>query len=130
MRLITSIGLSVLLIFGVAATAHGEFDSIGVGASTAADLVGSPDETALVDPDESEVVASPSGTNALVGAALCALGILCGLTALLLLLRVLWQPPLSSLLRAEPRFGTPPTAPIVRPRATAITLTQLGLSRT
>lgn len=130
MRLITSIGLSLLLIFGAAATAHGDFDVAGVGNSVATEFVDTSGSTALVDSDNGEAAVILSGEGSLVGAALCALGVLCGLAALIVLLRALWRPRLSPLGRAGPRLAPPLTTPVVSARASAVSLTQLGLSRT
>ncbi len=126
MRLITSIGLSLLLLFSVAATtghtdtqngekvpfAMTEFDGAGV------------------DPSTQQIVTVPGDVNASLGVALCALGILCGLTAIILVLRLFWSPQLASPLRAGPRplaRASVFTSPL---RTTALSLTQLGLSRT
>ena len=85
MRLITSVGLALLLMLGLAATGHTEADG-----STPVPLVISgfmdPHVEPVADaPVEHEAVAGGvvSGPNALVGAALCMLGVLCGLAGMI-----------------------------------------------
>lgn len=131
MRLITSIGLALLLLFGVTAT-MGHTDSRG-GENVPVAVTGhdSPAvDSPAADPSPQQIIALPGDMNASLGVALCALGILCGLTAIILIVRLLWSSQLASPLRDGPRplprssvFASPP-------RTTAFSLTQLGLSRT
>lgn len=131
MRLITSVGLALLLMLGLAATSHTEADG-----STPVPLVIS----GLMDPHvgpatdvpvEHEAVAGgvASGPNVLVGAALCALGVLCGLT-FMVVLRGLWRRRMPPVLSDGPRMPSLLPAPAARAHPVVFSLTQLGLSRT
>lgn len=138
MRLITT--ASLLLLFAFAVTAHGDATENAAAPSLAAAAIAAFDDDAAFNDtafDGAEVgevqtqAALPiTGTNALVGAALCALGVLCGLAAMLLLSRVLRRPGQLSTLQERPH--TPPSVPasLLRPCVTAVSLIQLGLSRT
>jgi hypothetical protein len=128
MRLITSVGLALLLMLGLAATAHTEADG-----STPVPLVIS----GLMDPHVEPVAGAPveheavaggvaSGPNALVGAAL---GVLCGLT-LMVVLRGLWRRRMPPVLGDGPRMPSLLPAPVARAYPIVFSLTQLGLSRT
>lgn len=142
MRLITTVSLALLLLFALAATAHGESGAAGTGsvaattsvAATSATTPGAADSGATDSGAASaqaalQIVATTPGTNALTGVALCALGVLCGLAALLLLSRVLQRPGRSPLVRTRADAHSSPlhSSP---PRVTALSLTRIGLSRT
>lgn len=136
-RIITSLGLTLLFMLGIAGAGHGESE----GAPPVSLAM-----TALVDPHvdllshgpaaashgaEHEVFSSGlQESSALMGAALCMLGMLCGLV-FAVLIRGLWRgrtpPDRGSLL---PRVLSLLPASVARPRATVLSLTQLGLSRT
>lgn len=132
MRIITSVGLALLLMFGLAATAHSEST-----ASTTLPLVvsgisdphvetsrdASPGEYAAVTGD------TGSGSDALIGAALCVFGLLCGLT-FVVLLRKSWQQRMPPALGSEPRVTSLLPASAARANPVVFSLTQLGLSRT
>lgn len=131
MRLITSVGLALLLMLGLAATGHTEADG-----STPAPLVISglmdPHVEPVADaPAEHEAVAGAvaSGPDALVGAALCILGVLCGLT-FMVVLRGLWRRRIPPVLGDGPRMPSLLPAPAARAHPIVFSLTQLGLSRT
>lgn len=126
MRLITNVALSLLLIFGIAAMTHSDTDGAGAAQRASTGFVHSTDSATVAGQDQEQILTTP----AIMEAALCALGILCGLTALVLILRVLRRPRISSILHAGPLFFPSMTASGARPRATALSLIQLGLSRT
>lgn len=132
MRLITSVGLALLLIFGLAATAHTESDG-----STPVPLVVSglldPHVETAGDASAGEHAAVTGGTwtgsDALSSAALCVFGVLCGLT-FIVLLRKLWQRWMPPALGSEPRMTSLLPATSARTHPVVFSLTQLGLSRT
>ena len=70
-----------------------------------------------------------SGPNAVVGAALCMLGVLCGLT-FMVVLRGLWRRRMPPVLGDGPRMPSLLPAPAARAHPIVFSLTQLGLSRT
>ena len=134
MKLITSVGLAVLLLLGVAAAGHSESDGsasvplpVTVLVDPHVDAVGNEAEGAKTE--HAAVVAGSQGTSALAAAALCILGVLCGLV-FAVIVRRLWArrtPPDSTL---RPRPHSLMVLPLARPRATSLSLTELGLSRT
>lgn len=147
MRLITTVSLALLALFTFAVTAHDDAGESGTAPSLAAAAVAAFDNAAAFDAadansatavdDDAEVgevqtqAALPiTGASTLAGAALCALGVLCGLAAMLLLSRMLRCPGQLSTLREGPH--TLPSAPAspLHPCVTAVSLIQLGLSRT
>lgn len=142
MRLITTVSLALLLLFAFAVTAHGDAGENGAAPSLAAAAIDAFDDTAAIDDtatigadaetDEAQVQAAfpVAVTSTLVGAALCILGVLCGLAAMLLLSRVLRRPGQFSTLRETPRaLRSDPASPL-HPCGTAVSLIRLGLSRT
>lgn len=148
MRLITTVSLALLLLFAFAVTAHGDAGENGAAPSLAAAAIDAFDDTAAIDDtaafddtaaigadaetDEAQVQAAfpVAVTSTLVGAALCILGVLCGLAAMLLLSRVLGRPAQFSTLRETPRaLRSDPASPL-HPCGTAVSLIRLGLSRT
>lgn len=126
-RLMTSIGLALLLLVGIAVAGHFE----GEESTPAAAVVSS--AVAPSHPvDSAPVSAAVEGvleSDILVGAALCILGVLCGL-ALFALVRILWH--------RRPQPAPMATAPLQRPvpmllaapRVVSFTPTELGISRT
>lgn len=142
MRLITTVSLALLLLFAFAVTAHGDAGENGAAPSLAAaaidafDDIAAFDDTAAIgadaETDEAQAQAAlpVAVTSTLVGAALCILGVLCGLAAMLLLSRVLGRPGQFSTLRETPRaLRSDPASPL-HPCGTAVSLIRLGLSRT
>lgn len=130
MRLITTVALSLLLLFGIAATSHSEAEGIPPAQFASAGVVDFADSAGIPDLGSTQVFAISDGSNALLGAALCALGILCGLTAIVLLLRPLWTPRMSHVLCAKRSAVPPPGAFGARTHTTALSLIHLGVSRT
>lgn len=129
MRLITSIGLALLLMLGLAAAGHLE----GEGSAPVPLVV-----SALVDPhvdpvaSDSEPQTVAEGTaqsDTLAGLALCVLGVLCGLI-FFVLTRLLRQRRPSVTSERQPRHALLLPAPFARPRVSVLSLPQLGLSRT
>jgi hypothetical protein len=129
-RFITSVGLALLLIFGIAATAHAESDGPASAALMSGILDPHLDAVTTESAHEAQIGESAE-TGLLVGAALCVFGVLCGLTLIVAVARR-WlrrsTPPILSIMPRE-------AAPLLyrateRWRAGALTLTQLGLSRT
>lgn len=147
MRLITTASLALLLLFAFTVTAHGDAGENGAAPSLAAasieafddavaadnagvDNAAAVENVAAVDQDQTPAALPATGTSALAGAALCILGVLCGLAAMLLLFRVLRRPGQLSTLREKPHALPSALAASMHPRVTAISLIQLGLSRT
>ncbi|PRB12102.1 hypothetical protein CQ042_16045 [Microbacterium sp. MYb62] len=148
MRLITTACLALLLLFAFAVTAHGDAgengaapslaaasieafdDAVAAGNAASVDNAAAVDSAAAVDQDQTPAALPATGTSALAGAALCILGVLCGLAAMLLLSRVLRRPGQRSTLREKPHALPSALAAPMHPRVTAISLIQLGLSRT
>lgn len=130
MRLITTVALSLLLLFGMAATSHSEAEGITPAQFASSGVVGFADSAEIPDLGSTQPFATADGSNALLGAALCALGILCGLTAIVLLLRLLWTPRMSHALCVK-RSAVPPLGAFgARTHTTALSLIHLGVSRT
>ena len=131
MRLITSVGLALLLMLGLAATAHTEADGSTPVPLVISGLMDPHVEPVADAPAEHEAVAGGgfSGSNALVGAALCMLGVLCGLT-FMVVLRGLWRRRMPPVLGDGPRRPSLLPAPAARAHPIVFSLTQLGLSRT
>jgi len=133
-RLITSVGMALLLMLGVAAAAHPEPDgSAPVPVAVTAQLDPQVDslsvETLSAVAEHVVVVAGQAGTSVLAGGALCILGVLCGLV-FAVLTRTLWRRRTLPDRGARPRTFSSLPLPVVRPRAIGLSLTQLGLSRT
>lgn len=131
MRLITSVGLALLLMLGLAATAHTELAGAAPVPLVVSGLM-DPHVEPVADVEAAhEAVAdgSWSGSNALVGAALCVFGVLCGLT-FMVSLRRLWRRRMPPVLGAAPRMSSLLPASAARVHPIVFSLTQLGLSRT
>ena len=131
MRLITSVGLALLLMLGLAATAHTELDGAAPVPLMVSELMDPHVEPVLDAAAAHEAVAdgSWSGSNALVGAALCVFGVLCGLT-FMVALRTLWRRRISPVLSEVSRVPSLLAVPALRAHPVVLSLTQLGLSRT
>lgn len=130
MRLITSVGLALLLMLGLAATAHTELDGAAPVPLMVSELMDPHVEPALDAAAAHEAVdGSWSGSNALVGAALCVFGVLCGLT-FMVSLRRLWRRRMPPVLGAAPRMPSLIPASAAQAHPIVFSLTQLGLSRT
>lgn len=125
-KIITSVALALLLIVGAWMATHTETGTVAPTASSVTEHV-----DAHIAPLAADAPAIDQGAAApaLLGVAVCVLGVLCGL---LLVVVNRWllgarrpqpEPGLSLLLRAL----LPAPAP---PRAAAFTLTQLSISRT
>lgn len=124
-RIITSLGVAFLLVLGVWAAGHTEPDtSAGAFPSTA--VAAAVDEPLTTI--EAATPASPLWAEAILGAAACLLGVLCGLVLIVLIVRLMRQlsPPRLSI---APRIRARLTLPD-GPRVAVLTLAQLGLSRT
>lgn len=130
MRLITSVGLALLLMLGLAATAHTELDGAAPVPLMVSELMDPHVEPALDAAAAHEAVdGSWSGSNALVGAALCVFGVLCGLTFMVSLRRS-WRRRMPPVLGAAPRMPSLIPASAAQAHPIVFSLTQLGLSRT
>ncbi len=131
MRLITSVGLTLLLMLGLAATAHTEFPGAAPVPLLASELMDPHVEPVAVVTAADEAVTDGSlpNSNALIGAALCVFGVLCGLT-FAVGLRRLWRRRMTPILGAAPRMSLLVPAPAALSHPIVFSLTQLGLSRT
>ncbi|WP_439591871.1 hypothetical protein [Microbacterium sp.] len=123
----TSIGLALLLLVGIAMAGHFEGEESAPVAAAVSTTV-APSHSV----DNAPVSAAVEGvleSDVLVGTALCLLGVLCGL-ALFALVRILWH--------RRPQPAPVATAPLQRPvpmllalpRVVSFTPTELGISRT
>ncbi|MCE7481931.1 MULTISPECIES: hypothetical protein [Microbacterium] len=130
MRLITIVALSLLLFVGIAATSHSEAEGITPAQSTSSGVVDFADSDDVADLGSAQVAATADGSNALLGAALCVLGILCGFTAIVLSLRLLRTPRMSHVGFTKRSALHPLTAPGTRTRTTGPSLIRLSVSRT
>lgn len=131
LRLITSVGLALLLMLGLAATAHSDLEAAVPTSFVASGLTDTHVEPLTHPTAEDEAAAgdSRSESNALVGAALCVLGVLCGLT-FIVVLRRLWRRRIPPVLVESPRMLSILPASGARAHPIVFSLTQLGLSRT
>lgn len=124
-RIITSLGVAFLLVLGVWAAGHTEPDtSAGAFSSTAAAVAVDEPLTAI----DAATPVSPLWADAILGAAACLLGVLCGLVLIVMIVRLMRQlspPRLSTAPRIRVRLTLPDG-----PRVSVLTLAQLGLSRT
>lgn len=131
-RIITAVGLALLLLLGAAGASHSESEGASSSllmASTLLDPHVAPGDSGT-SVDEYLTGAADDGTaGVLVGVALCALGVLCGLV-LVIFARMLSRR--RGVVYLAPRWAAPSLVPariIVAPTG-ALSLTQLGLSRT
>lgn len=131
MRLITSAGLAFLLMLGIAASTHTQMEGSasetpGMSVSDAnADLVGS---GVGAEPEGSIDILSES--DALLGAAMCVFGVLCGLTLMVFTRRLLNRGMFPERRDVVSRGPSMIRASAARPHRSVLSLTQLGLSRT
>lgn len=129
-RLIISIGLALLLAIGIAAANHLEVVEHSAPASASAAVVLDPHTSVLGAPVHPSMAMDAAPDSVLlVGAALCLLGVLCGL-ALFALTRTLRQRHAQRLVTVRPRIPSLFFMAAVLPRSTALALSQMGLSRT
>jgi len=127
MRVITSVGLALLLVLGLA-MAHSDASP---SASPASPVSAAAGDDAVPAPGGSlaaPVVASAADAGLLLGATACIFGILCGLA--LLAVRRRARPRPASVLLDRGERATPVLALVVGVRPTSLSLTQLSLSRT
>lgn len=124
-RVVTAVGLALLLVVGAWSTAHGPGDShatlclaAGTSAAGAEAADGAPVAAAVAAPEDSTGMAAVA----------CTAAALCCLTLVLLLGRRMLRGPGTPLGRT-PRT-TPPLRATPRPRRLAPSLAQLSLSRT
>lgn len=130
-RLITSTALALLVFFALTATAHSDLASTETaGLSALSSTASSADSAELADPDQATPLASANGANALVEAAICVLGVLCGLAAMIVLWRTLRARDLLSAPSSLERFVPTPVALVTRPRVSMVSLALLSVSRT
>ena len=122
-RIITSLGVALLLVLGVWASTHGEPGEAGAIAASVVDV--SYEQALPVDVDGTS---GPLWAEVIFGATACLLGVLCGLVLIALMFRLLRQlSPTGFTIAPRVRFRL---RALSRPRATVLTLAQLGLSRT
>lgn len=135
MKIITSVGLAILLLVGFAASSTHTKAEGPLGVTAAASAMHDP-YTESVAPIATEgsalgfgTVVSSVGDDALLAAGLCLLGLLCGLVLVLLIRAILRRRPLPDPL-SRPLIAKSLLVSTPRPNASTLTLTQLGLSRT
>lgn len=134
MRLISIIGLTLLLIFAVGAAEHGSADvttaSTSAGASLEADVSGAGAASAGSAGMVMHVAKGVAQLDPVAGAVLCVLGLLCGLVAAVMLYRLLWRviAVVAGSDMAQPRLRIDSKRILLR--RTSLTLTTLGISRT
>jgi hypothetical protein len=127
-RLLTSVGLALLLLLGVAVSTHGEMDMASDPRSLSASV--SPHiDAAGVDAGHEATAVTMSESGALVGAALCVFGMLCGLTLLVFARRLLSRR-IPTTVGVSARLTLMLPAVAARRHAAVRSLTQLGISRT
>lgn len=126
MRLITSIGLTLLLMWGVAAAGHAEGE--GVGAHLAVANAELPPHAPSGAGSEHRAFAEPtSSRDALEALALCALGVLCGLVfTVLIRVRRQYRPVPHG---RRPRLVREPAMRLIRTRMVTLTLPELSVFR-
>ncbi|KDA04576.1 hypothetical protein DC31_05975 [Microbacterium sp. CH12i] len=134
MSLIITVCFTMLLAIGAACATYEKTDDTIFASATLVqpspqnNTVGDDDDSAHAGPRGDAVLDSAPGTSALVGSALCALGVMCGLVFAILRKWLLQRP--TPLDRVSVTFVLPSIpAPFARPRASALSLTQLSLSR-
>lgn len=124
-RIITSLAVIFLLVLGVWAAIHPEPESAGWYTGAVA-VVG---DQSTAPPDGETMTAAPLGADAVFGAVTCLLGVLCGLVLIARTVRLLRRMTLREMSVSPPHVRIQLTLP-GRPHAAALTLAQLGLSRT
>lgn len=135
-KLITSVGLALLLLLGLAASATHSGTEGSSPASLVLPVLHDPHTEsmsahgAMVDSEQAlGATISSTGDHALLGTALCALGLLCGFVFAVLMRAILRRRTLPDPL-SRPLSTVVLVPPTIPPRASSLTLTQLGLSRT
>lgn len=135
-RIITGLGLALLLMLGIAAAGHLETDGttpVPLGMSALLDPHVEPLSDSDTDPsvagERQAVVGGSSGASALMGAALCVLGVLCGLVFVVLAHR-LWRRRVLPERGIWPRILSLFPHPSTFSRVSLLSLTQLSISRT
>ncbi|RUQ07492.1 hypothetical protein D8M34_03735 [Microbacterium sp. HSID17254] len=134
MRLISIIGLTLLLIFAVGAAEHGSADvtKASTTASTSLDADESGADAAAAEPAGvvMQLATGAAQVDPVTGAVLCVLGLLCGLVAAVMLYRLLWRTTavVVETHAAQPRTSAAPNS--IPLRRTSLTLATLGISRT
>lgn len=129
MRTILSVALGLLLLLGISTTFHG----LGADADVTVSMA-SLDSPESVTGDEEVGAHAASVTSSIlssdaVGAALCLLGVLCGLVIIAAARRVLRTRSVESVLRVR-RHRVAIVDPPVQMLARCLSLTELNLSRT
>lgn len=130
-RIITSLGLCLLLVVGLWSAAHSDSSETGETAvvATLATFDMDPNWVAAEGPPVADIEAVATLPDAAFAAVACLLGILCCLVVMAMLRLTTVRSSASFLLRAGPRpcFSVTATG---RPITPSLTLTQLSLSRT
>lgn len=129
MRFITSVGLALLLMMGIAAASHLEGKGTAPVPLVISALVDPHIDPAAPDSEVSVIAEVTLQPDALAGVALCVLGVLCGLV-FLVLARLMWRSRPPSVTEWQPLHALSLLASPARPRVSALSLPQLGLSRT
>lgn len=129
MRLITSIGLALLLMLGIAAAGHLEGEGSAPVPLVVSTLIDPHVDAVASDSEPQTVAEGTSQSDMFAGLALCVLGVLCGLV-FFVLTRLLRQRRPPARPERQPRHAVVLPAPLAPPRANALSLPQLGLSRT
>lgn len=136
MRLITSLGVSLLLILGVGAGVHGGADAVDPGRSGATSTTISATSDATVHAEEAwggslaPVLVGVGQLGPVTGALLCMLGIICGIAATFLLFRARRRPSSADWMLSDLGRAVGDLSPRAVFRRTALSLAALGLSRT
>lgn len=131
-RIIAGLGLALLLVLGTATAGHLETDGtrpVPVGMSALAEHLSDSPADAGDGAENHAMVGESSGASALMGAALCALGVLCGL-AFAVLAHRLWRRRALPDPVIRPRMLSLFPHPLTFSRASTLSLTQLSISRT
>lgn len=130
-RLITSTALALLVFFALSATAHSDLASTETaGVSTVSFAANSADSAEQVDSGQAIPLASANSANALVEAAVCVLGALCGLAAMIVLWRTLRARDLLSAASSLALSVPTPVTCVTRARVSMVSLALLSVSRT
>lgn len=131
MRLISTLGLTLLLVFAIGATAHGSADVTAAGTTSIAGdpAVTSADSVTTVD-SAPQAAATSTQFDPAAGALLCVLGILCGLLAAILIYRLVWRRPVTLAEATVTHTAIRATKYRQRPRRVSLSLATLGIART
>ncbi len=129
MRLITSIGLALLLMLGISVAGHVEGEGSAPVPLVVSALIDPHVDSVASDSEPQTVAEGAFQSDTLASVALCVLGVLCGLV-FFVLTRLLRQRRPPSTPERQPRHSLLLPAPFARPRVSVLSLPQLGLSRT